>query len=88
MFENCQKNLENLENLEDLENLKNLWELTCRFRSILSSNLGLNSFESCYTEMHICGLALPRQNICEISYKKLYNILIRIEKASNYIMNA
>ena len=47
----------NLENLEDLENLKNLdnwvlwifWELTCRFRSILSSDLGLNSFESCFT---------------------------------------
>ena len=44
------------ENLEDLENLKNLdnwvlwtfWKLICSFRSILSSDLGLNSFESCF----------------------------------------
>ena len=43
-----------LENLEDLDNLKNLdnwllWtfcELTCCSRSILSRDLGLNSFES------------------------------------------
>ena len=50
------EHFKNLENLEDLENLKNLdnwvfwtyWELTCSFRSILSSDLGLNSFESCF----------------------------------------
>ena len=49
-------NFEHFKNLEDLEKLKNLdnwvlwtlWELTCRFRSILSSDLGLNSFESCF----------------------------------------
>ena len=27
------------------------WELTCSFRSILSSDLGLNSFESCFTPL-------------------------------------
>ena len=59
MFEHvqtCLKSMQyNLKNLEDSENLKNLdnwvlwtfWELTCRFRSILSSDLGLDSFESC-----------------------------------------
>ena len=45
-------NLEHFQNLENLKNLGNwmLWtfrELTCSFRSILSSDLGLNSFESC-----------------------------------------
>ena len=43
------------EHFKNLENLKNLdhwvfwtfWELTCSFRSILSSDLGLDSFESC-----------------------------------------
>ena len=47
--------LSTLNNLVDLENLKNLvnwvlwtlWELTCSSRSILSGDLGLNSFESC-----------------------------------------
>ena len=51
------KNLENLGDLENLENLKNLdngvfwtfWELNCSFRSILSSDLGLNPLESCST---------------------------------------
>ena len=45
----------NLENLEDLENLKNLdnWELTFSFRIILSSDLGLDSFESCFWKFFI-----------------------------------
>ena len=34
------------------------------------------------------GLALPKQNICEISHKKLCDSSIMIKKASNYTMNA
>ena len=34
------------------------------------------------------GLALSKQNICKISHKKLCDSSIRIEKASNYTMNA
>ena len=53
-------NFEHFKSLEGLENLKNLvnwmlwtfWELTCSSRSILSSDLGLNSFESCFFEKH------------------------------------
>ena len=53
------KNLENLEYLENLKNLDNwvlwtFWELTCSFRSILSSDLGLNSFESCFNKKCHC----------------------------------
>ena len=49
-------NFEHFKNLDDLDTLKSFdhwvfwrfWELTSNFRSILSSDLGLNSFESCY----------------------------------------
>ena len=49
MFEIIQNDLKNLEDLENLKNLDNwvlraFWDLTCRFRSILSSDLGLNFF--------------------------------------------
>ena len=60
------EHFKNLENLEDLENLKNLhiwvlwtfWELTCRYRSILSSDLGFNSFESCFQRNRKCQVDL------------------------------
>ena len=50
MFENHMNcNNSDLENLKNLDNwvLWTFWELTCGFRSILSSDLGLDSFESC-----------------------------------------
>ena len=51
MFENHMNcNNSDLENLKNLDNwvLWTFWELSCRFRSILSSDLVLNSFESCF----------------------------------------
>ena len=55
------KNLEDLENLENLENLVfwTFWELTCSFRSILSSDLGLNSFESCFLSAELANSLEP-----------------------------
>ena len=41
-----------------------------------------------YRNAPIRGLALSKQNICEISHKKLCDSSIMIEKASNYTMNA
>ena len=41
-----------------------------------------------YRNAPIFGLALSKQNICEISHKKLCDSSIMIEKASNYTMNA
>ena len=43
---------------EHFKNLDNrvfwtFWEMTCSFRSILSSNLGLNSFEPCFSKFLI-----------------------------------
>ena len=41
-----------------------------------------------YRNAPIRGLAIPKQNICEISYKKLCDKSIMIVKDSNYAMNA
>ena len=51
-------NFEHFKNLENLKNLDNwvlwtFWELICSFRCILSSDLGLNSFESCWKKLRL-----------------------------------
>ena len=46
------------------------------------------SIKFLYRNAPIRGLALSKQNICEISLKKLCDSSIMIEKASNYTMNA
>ena len=46
------------------------------------------SLKSLYRNAPIRSLALSKQNICEISHKKLCDSSIMIEKASYYTMNA
>ena len=46
------------------------------------------SFQLLSCSPRTTGLALSKQNICEISLKKLFDSSIMIEKASNYTMNA
>ena len=41
------------------------------------------SLKFLYRNAPLCGLALSKQNICEISHKKLCDCSIMIEKASN-----
>ena len=58
MFENYSKEFREFTGFREFEEIRklsalNIWELIGRFRSILSSDLGLNSFESCFfTNLH------------------------------------
>ena len=59
-----------LENLNNLDNwlFWTFWELTCSFRSILPSDLGLNYFESCYSRIH----PLDNKTRCQFRNKYPY----------------
>ena len=66
------KNLEGLENLKNLDNrvLWTFWELTCSFRSILLSDLGLDSFDLVSTISVLIHIKLCYKVLWPFSYYK------------------
>ena len=85
------------ENLDDLENLKNLdnwvlwtfWGLISSLRSILSSDIGLHSFESCYFPLWMlpdnCNCSLQTPSLCGTTDKGLVVwVLLNILRLFSY----